>query len=510
MRVSILDLGSNSFRLLVADVASEGAIHPVLRAREFLRLGSEIASNGSLAEDVIERAEGAAGHLAGLASRTGAQESMAVATSASRDASNSEEVVDRLQTAAGMPIRVIDGQEEARLSFLGVASSIALPPGPHLVLDLGGGSLELAVGSGATPVWTDSADLGVSRLYADCVRNDPLSDEDIARLQARVRSRLGPIVPQVSELHPDWCVSVGGPNRALVQLATRTRAAWQAPTLNQTWMSTLELTALRDRLVSVPLKERLAMSGMKASRAEQLPAAAVIVSAVLDHLDVDRTVVSYWGLREGAILDAYGDTALAFGHELRPASVSRMEHDFSPHTVHDAHVAGLAASLFDQLYEMHHMDSVARELLVYAARLHTIGMGVGFRGYHRHSAYLIENSELRGFEPAEIAMLASTVRFHRRGVTNPSYPPFQALDADGQQRARRLAAILHLADAADRSLDQSVESIDLTLENGKVTASFQGADPETRREWVESAEAAFWQVFEVRLMFEGVRIVDSF
>ena len=164
MRVSILDLGSNSFRLLVADVASEGAIRPVLTARDFLRLGSEVASDGSLAEDVIERAVGAAGHLAGLAYRTGAEQSIAVATSAIRDASNCDEVVDRLQVAAGMPIRVIDGQEEARLSFLGVASSIALPPGPHLVLDLGGGSLELAVGSGATPVWTDSADLGVSRL----------------------------------------------------------------------------------------------------------------------------------------------------------------------------------------------------------------------------------------------------------------------------------------------------------------------------------------------------------
>ena len=164
MRVSILDLGSNSFRLLVADVASEGAIRPVLRAREFLRLGSEVASDGSLAEDVIERAVGAAGHLAGLAYRTGAEQSIPVATSAIRDASNCDEVVDRLQVAAGMPIRVLDGQEEARLSFLDVASSIALPPGPHLVLDLGGGSLELAVGSGATPVWTDSADLGVSRL----------------------------------------------------------------------------------------------------------------------------------------------------------------------------------------------------------------------------------------------------------------------------------------------------------------------------------------------------------
>jgi exopolyphosphatase/guanosine-5'-triphosphate,3'-diphosphate pyrophosphatase len=222
MRVSILDLGSNSYRLLVADVASEGAIRPVLRAREFLRLGSEIASDGSLAEDVIKRAEGAAGHLAEIASCTGAEQSIAVATSPIRDASNCEEGVDRLQQAAGMPIRVIDGQEEARVSSLGVAASIALPLGPHLVLDLGGGSLELAVGSGATPVWTDSADLGVSRLHADCVRNDPLSGDDIARLQQRVGSRLEPIVPQVAMLHPGWTVSVGGPNRALVQLSRRT------------------------------------------------------------------------------------------------------------------------------------------------------------------------------------------------------------------------------------------------------------------------------------------------
>ncbi len=509
MRASILDLGSNSFRLLVADVASDGAIQPVLRAREFLRLGSKVGSTGSLAEDVIERAVTATGHLAGLGFRTGAEQSMAVATSAIRDASNRQEVVERLEAAAGMPIRVIDGQEEARLAFLGVASSIALPAGNHLVLDLGGGSLELAVGSGANPVWTDSTVLGVSRLQAECVASDPMSKEDNARLQRRIRSRLEPIVPHVRELHPQWCVSVGGPNRALVQMATSMSSAWQAATLNQTWMTADDLATLRDRLVSTPLEERLALAGMKASRADQLPTAAVIVATVLDLLGFDRTVVSYWGLREGAILDAYGNATLAFGQELPSASVSRMERRFSPHAVHDAHVAGLAASLFDQLRGVHHLDSVAKELLVYAARLHTIGMGVGFRGYHRHGAYLIENSALRGFEPREIALLASIVRFHRRGVASPTYPPFEALDADGKQRARRLAAILHLADAADRGLDQSVKSIDLTVRNGEMIASFVGTDLEMRHEWVEYAASAFWQVFEVRLSIDGVRVVDS-
>jgi len=510
MRVSILDLGSNSFRLLVADVTSEGAIQPVLRAREFLHLGSEVAATGSLPEDAIERAVGAAIHLAGLGHRTGAEVSTAVATSAIRDASNGEEIVDRLGAATGMPIRVIDGQEEARLSFLGVASSIALPAGSHLVLDLGGGSLELAVGSGATPEWTDSADLGVSRLWAECVASDPLTPEDARRLRDRVRSSLDPIVPQVRELDPQWCVSVGEPNRALVQMATRTSAGWQAPTLNQTWMSATELGALRDRLVPRSLEQRLVIPGMKRSRAEQLPTAAVIAAEVLELLGFERTVVSYWGLREGAILDAYGEAELAFGEDLRPAAVLRMERLFSPHAVHDAHVAGLATSVFEQMRGIHQLDDSDADLLVYASRLHTIGMGVGFRGYHRYAAYLIENSEIRGFGPREIALLASVVRFHRSGVVASRYPPFDSLDEEWQSRARRLAAILHMADAADRGLDQSVESIDVTMKNGEVVARFEGIDPEVRREWIDSAEVAFRQVFGVKLSFDQVKVVDSF
>lgn len=127
MRVSILDLGSNSFRLLVADVAADGAIHPVLRAREFIHLGSEVAATGSLADDVIERAVGAVGHLAGLGIRAGAERSMAVATSAIRDASNGTEVVARLQEAAGIPVRVIDGQEESEVAPLNKPNGRATP-----------------------------------------------------------------------------------------------------------------------------------------------------------------------------------------------------------------------------------------------------------------------------------------------------------------------------------------------------------------------------------------------
>ncbi len=145
-----------------------------------------------------------------------------------------------------------------------------------------------------------------------------------------------------------------------------------------------------------------------------------------------------------------------------------------------------------------------------AAQLHTIGMGVGFRGYHRHGAYLIENSELRGFGPSEIAVLASIVRFHRRGIVGSNYPPFETLDAEQQGWVRGLAAILALADAADRGLDQSVEGIDLTVTDDEVVASFRGADPELRRDWVESAAAAFRQVFDVGLTLEGVRVIDSF
>ena len=269
-----------------------------------------------------------------------------------------------------------------------------------------------------------------------------------------------------------------------------------------------EIDSLAELLLDTPPRGRLRMPGMKRSRAAQIPTAAVIVSTVLEALEIDRTHLSYWGLREGAILDAFGITNVPTGSALRPASIERMERRFSPLSVHDAHVARLAGQIFDQLGSVHRLDDTDAELLEYGARLHTIGMGVAFRSHHRHGSYLVEHSEFRGFDPTEIAVLASLVRFHRRGFAQADYAPYQALSAQNRLRVDRSTALLHLADALDRSLDQSIRDVRLDLLADKLEIHLTGSHVALRQDWADRACEAFKATFDIDLEFAEDAIVS--
>ena len=240
-----------------------------------------------------------------------------------------------------------------------------------------------------------------------------------------------------------------------------------------------------------------------------MPAASVIVRTVLQTLGIEETYLSYWGLREGVILDTFGISDIPTGRALRPASTHRMERRFSPHLVHDAHVAGLAGQIFDGLAGTHRLAEADRELLVHGARLHTIGMGVAFRSYHQHGSYLVEHSEFRGFDPTEIAILASLVRYHRRGYPQTPYAPYGALSAHDRLRVDRMVALLHLADPLDRTLDQSIETVTFELANGDVTIGLTGHQVGLRGNWVERAAEAFRATFGVELTFPEDTIIDS-
>ena len=508
MRVAVLDLGSNSFRLLVADVDDDGSILPVLREREMLHLGGVVAEHGGIDDASLARARSAAHHLSQLAKRTGADRRIVVATAAIRDSDNRQNVVSTLSEATGEEVRVLTGEEEASLAFLGAAASVSMPPGAHLVLDLGGGSLELAIGRTTEVEWSASVNLGVSRMWAEVGRAEPLTADAIAHLTSRVRDTLAPLGAAIDSYDPVAVVSVGGANRSLAQLIAPERMRWQPETLNQFLVTRDEVDTLSTLLLDTPRRGRLKMPGMKSSRAAQMPTAAVIVSTVLEALGMDRTHLSYWGLREGAILDAFGITNIPTGPALRPASIERMERRFSPLGVHDAHVARLAAQIFDQLGPVHRLDDTDAELLEYGARLHTIGMGVAFRSHHRHGSYLVEHSEFRGFNPTEIAILASLVRYHRRGIAEADYVPYQALSAQSRLRVDRLSALLHLADALDRSLDQSIRDVRLDVVADKLEIHLTGSHVALRKDWADRAREAFKATFDMDLEFAEDAIIS--
>ncbi len=455
--MGVLDLGSSSFHLLVADTEADGSIFPVSRERTALGLGSSLDPRGAIPTERAVAALDAVRHLLDVARRAGAERVEAVATSALRDAENGAALTTSISADTGIPIRLLTGAEEARLSFIGMRGSVAFPPGRVLGLDLGGGSLELAVGSGAAITHAVTLPVGVDRLRADLVPGvAELDQAERAAVHERVEKELTRAESDIEVTGAGTCVATGGTVKALARLAANRRGS--VPSINQLRLRRKHLDELADEVRGSSLDDRLNWSGMSARRAELLPIGVEVLLAVLDALDHDGVTVSEWGLREGVILDALGcdEPPGATPGRLRETSVLRLRERWHADDAHSDQVTTLATELFDQTAHLHELGVTDRELLVHAARLHDIGAQVALDEHHHHGAYLVENGHLRGFSPKEVAVLASLVRFHRGGGPKTSYLPFASLSRRRRDHTIVLTGILRVADGLERGHEQVV------------------------------------------------------
>jgi exopolyphosphatase/guanosine-5'-triphosphate,3'-diphosphate pyrophosphatase len=309
VRAAVWDLGSSSFHLLVCEAGPGDALTPVLHRRALLNLGLSVGARGSIPRDRVAASVAAAKRLrAGLAEAR-AEFVVAVATAALRDAANSAEVVERLERVVGSKVRVLDGEEEARLCFVGQRAGVWTGPGPTLGMDLGGGSLEAAVGDAQHVAVATSCAVGPARLRGELGTGDPLSEADQAVLRARTAEAMVPIANTIAG-YPgvaERTVVSGGTVRALARLATaraRRRPSAGPGEVNQVELPASQVGELADLLAGLDLRARLALPGMQPRRAPLLPVGAVVLATLASELGIGRFVVSEWGLREGAILDA--------------------------------------------------------------------------------------------------------------------------------------------------------------------------------------------------------------
>ena len=460
-RCAVLDLGSNSFHLLVADVDGS-TVRPVRRQREMLHLGRAVARHGSIPVDLGVRAVATVERFAELARRTGAETLVAVGTEALRT-SRGATLVERLSDAAGSPLAVLDGEEEARLAYLGARAGVDVAGEPTLVLDLGGGSLELAIGVGARIVWATSLPLGASRLSAllDVDASDAdgtVSGASLDRLRAHVRDVLDPAVDVVRTHAPTTTIAVGGTVRALARLLAARAERWLPATVNQAPMDLEELAAAARDLNAASTAERARMPSVSSRRADHLHVAATVLEETLRGIGTsggDPSVrVSDWGLREGVLLHRFGRLQVPEGADLRAGQVDWLRRTFSGDDPHPLHVAENARRLFDATASLHGHGADARELLAHAATLHAIGTALALRRQQEHGAYLLEHAELRGFDPAELAVLLTLVRFHpSRGISR-RFAPYRSLPQAARERTADLLALLQVADALDATHDQ--------------------------------------------------------
>jgi len=310
VRAAVLDMGSTSFTLLIADVTRDGEIRPVVREKVMLRLGAAIAKGGKIPSSMVRRAVEVATELHRIALPEKVEHFLPVATAALRDAPNGRKIAEQIARAIGEPVRILDGEDEARLMFSAFQHRLALGGERVLGLDLGGGSLELAVGCGEHIDGACTLRLGVVRLHGELVRSDPMRPREARRVREQVHRSLAEHRDDLVRQLPERMIVTGGTPRAIARLVASERGSSTGADALPLDVGLKELRAMAKRLVRSSLEERVDMPGIRRSRADLVATGALILVCVAESLGLDHFTFCDWGLREGVLLEFVSSSEL--------------------------------------------------------------------------------------------------------------------------------------------------------------------------------------------------------
>lgn len=504
MRLAAVDLGSNSFHLLVVDAHPDGSFDTLLRDKQVLRLGEVVTRTGAIPPDDVDRILDTLRRFASMASSIGATEIAAYATSALREADNSSQIIDLIRDDIGIKVEVISGRREAELIFAAIQGSLALEPGPAVCLDLGGGSLEVMVGSNTCMLWSTSLHLGAARLLAKFVEEDPPTSAELRRLKTHIAEVLTPVAAKVASFEPKLMVGTSGTFLDLARLAFSARVGATPQSVNQLVTSRRDLQQVHERLIGLPAAGRAKLGDLDARRVDQIPVGSLVLLTAMKILGFEDVMVGEWALREGIILDAIGHHEAADwtndGEAIRRSSVLGLARRCNAEEGHAAQVARLATTMFDQTLGLHHLSPADRELLEHAAWLHDIGERVAVESHQKHTAYLIEHGKLRGFSPDDVGILATLGRYHRRSDPKTSFEPFGRLTAGRRNDALALLSLLRLADGLDRGHASTVEGITVEISKGRVRLVIRSQGDMDLEVWgIRRKRDLFERLFNCRL-----------
>jgi exopolyphosphatase/guanosine-5'-triphosphate,3'-diphosphate pyrophosphatase len=485
VRLAAVDLGSNSVHMVVADVSPNGHIQVVDRVKEMVRLGRGVFTTGRLSATAMDLAAHALSTFQRLARARRVERMAVVATSAVREARNGAEFVQRLRRETGLRVRVVSGAEEARLIFRAARHALGLEGGPHLLVDVGGGSVELVLVQDGRPLWLRSLPLGVARLTERFLPGDPPSAGQVRRLEGHLERVLDDLLDDARHAGVHRVIGTSGTVNTLIHMAHAARGA-EPVRLHGTSASAGDIRRLARRLLARDAVQRAALPGADGKRIDLLPAAGVLLDHILRHTGAEELVACTWALREGLLLElarSPGGRAQP-RRQVRRRSVEALAAKFAGDNAHGRQVARLTDRLFDATAAALGLPAGARELLEYAALVHDIGHSIDHGRHHRHSYYLINSAELLGFAPSEIEVIAQVVRGHRKQVPKPSDPELRDLPAKSRRMVRPMAALLRLADALDRTRFGVVKDVHPVLSGNRLTI---GVDP-----GADDAELELW------------------
>ncbi len=504
-RAAFIDLGTNSIRILIAEI-DPGRTYSILRQeKEVARLGEGLFGDGLLEPEAIDRAVQIAKTFRQLADAHGAEEIVCVGTSATREAENRDELILRLHDEAGLDVRIVSGREEARLIYLGVSSGLNIGKQNALFIDIGGGSTELMLGDQNQHYYLDSLKLGsvrLTNLFFPVDFSDRVSPKKYGRLQEYARNATIRAVQRLEPFSIDLTIGSSGTITNMCEIAQAMLYKKKREGLLKASLADIQTVAAR--LCGMTLAERRNAPGINPERADIIVAGAAIIQTVMEELKLKSIQVSERGLQHGLLLDYL--TRAGDRGSIRLWSVLQFARACRFDEAHAERVAALALEMFESAREvgLHSLGEQEAELLRYAALLHDVGGFLSYSNHQAHSYYFIINADLLGFDQTEIAIMASAAFYHRKSLPKRKHPEFGPLDAKSQSAVRVLAIFLRLAESLDRGHANRVQSARF-VKSGPRAAKLQlSADADSALElWgLEAQGKAFLKTFDRQLEFE--------
>ena len=465
--VAAIDLGTNSFHLVIAKIDRKGRFTVITRSKEVVRLGSSSNDMKYISDAAMDRGVEAMkrfklicdSYKAGI---------IAVATSATREAVNKDEFISRVRKETGIEINIVSGYEEARLIYLGVLQSLNIFDKRILLIDIGGGSTEFLIGERGSVIYANSTKIGAVRLTNKFSLDKKISRSNLQDAEQFVKGVLSPVIRHVSTEEFDLAIGSSGTivNIGSIINAENLTGEDSEFNMNGFVIKKKQLISATDKIFEAEtLQQRLSIPGLDPKRADIITAGAIILRQIFEGLGLEKLTVSNYALREGIITNQIQQ---ASGHydfnnltDVRYGSVLHLGENTNFDKQHSLHVLGIAVKIFDFLKNRYSLTPEDRIYLEAACILHDVGHHISSNSHHKHSYYIIRNSELLGFNDREIEIIANVARYHRKSHPKLKHEGYSKLDQSSRDLVNKLSGILRLADALDRSHKSVVKNFEL-------------------------------------------------
>ena len=502
--IAFVDLGTNSIRMSVVRIMQNQTYTILREEKEIVRLGEQVFIRGFLRVKAMKRAGLVCKKFIEVANAFNADEIVAVATSATREAKNRAVFLEELRKI-GLDVKVISGKEEARLIYLGISSGVHIEHKKTIFIDIGGGSTEVVTGDQLQYHDLDTLELGAIRLSRMFLSDTDESQVSLFVYEKMKRYTRNKMLRTIERMKRDEIELAIGSSGTIINLAEIARKMYKKGCSKRDLvLEQRDLKAVISILCSLTLEERKEVPGINADRADIIIGGAVILETLMEEFTLNEIVVTNRGLRHGLLIDylqRHGEFLQFEKMSVREKSVLRLGRSCNINEDHANTVASLALQLFDSSskIKLHNLGDSERELLKYSALLHDTGKFISFQDHHIHSHYIISHAELLGFNQTEITIMANVARFHRKRVPRRKETTMAELDDQSQMIVTILSTLLKFAEKLDRSHSGRIKTAKFTSKDDKkVVLSLRSEGECDLERWgIESVVRDFEKVFGV-------------